>query len=364
MICEVRKKEIKKFKPTNILPQTPFWGSFKEEFGLVKKGFELHVKQSLLTNQPHNNNILKEDLLVQIKYLNNQDCFAYIPYGPKLEPTFENQGVLLEEVAEKIQPHLPQNCLFIRFDLAWENQWANEHDFFDEKGNWLGPPKPKTQEFRVNYKTNNWKLKKSVQDSLPKNTFFLNISKTESELLKNMRYNTRYNIKKALKNGIQVKEYNKTYIHEWYKLYKDTAIRKGMPLQDKTYFLAALENSRTNKEQVKMLMADVNGTFLASMFLVITNKRATYLYGASAQNKQNMQASYALQWESIKLAKKLGCTEYDMFGSAPNLKPQHPLHGVHVYKKGFGGKLYHRMGCWDYPYHNQKYQAYRLKEMG
>lgn len=76
-----------------------------------------------------------------------------------------------------------------------------------------------------------------------------------------------------------------------------------------------------------------------------------------------MMASYALQWESIRIAKEWGCTEYDMFGSAPNLKQTHPLHGVHVYKKGFGGNLYHRMGCWDYPFNKKLYDLYRQQEL-
>src|SRR5690606_22641497 len=91
---------------------------------------------------------------------------------------------------------------------------------------------------------------------------------------------------------------------------------------------------------VKMLMAEIDGKFLSSMFLVLSKERATYLYGASKSDRNNLMASYALQWESIKAAKNWGCTEYDMFGSAPNLNKSHPLHGVHIYKKGFGGNLY------------------------
>jgi lipid II:glycine glycyltransferase (peptidoglycan interpeptide bridge formation enzyme) len=112
-----------------------------------------------------------------------------------------------------------------------------------------------------------------------------------------------------------------------------------------------------------MLMADFEGEFLSSMFLVLSKNRGTYLYGASSLGHKKLMASYALQWESIRLAKEWGCTEYDMFGSAPNFNRNHPLHGVHVYKKGFGGKLYHRMGCWDYPYNHKLYDVFRFQEI-
>ncbi len=110
-------------------------------------------------------------------------------------------------------------------------------------------------------------------------------------------------------------------------------------------------------------MADLNGEFLSSMFLVLSKKRGTYLYGTSTFSKNNLMVSYALQWESIRISMAWGCVEYDMFGSAPNLKKTHPLYDVHVYKKGFGGNLYHRMGRWDYPYDKQLYGNYRNQEL-
>lgn len=180
-----------------------------------------------------------------------------------------------------------------------------------------------------------------------------------------MRYNTRYNVRKALRKGIRVHEYGIEHIEDWYKLYLDTSIRHNLPLQNKDFFATILRNQDNNKKgvKVKMLMAELNGEFLSSMFLVLSKKRGTYLYGASSSCKNNMMASYALQWESIKMAKTLGCTEYDMFGSAPNLKQTHPLHGVHIYKKGFGGNLFHRMGCWDYPYNLKLYELYKYQEL-
>jgi lipid II:glycine glycyltransferase (peptidoglycan interpeptide bridge formation enzyme) len=179
-----------------------------------------------------------------------------------------------------------------------------------------------------------------------------------------MRYNTRYNIRKANKKGIRVREYGIEYMDSWYKLYLDTAIRHGMPLQNQEFFSTILKNQDNNKNgiTVKMLMADIDGKFLSSMFLVLSKKRGTYLYGASKSSKNNLMASYALQWESIRMAKAWGCTEYDMFGSAPNLNQTHPLHGIHVYKKGFGGDLFHRMGCWDYPYNKKLSDFYKLQE--
>ncbi len=365
MTCTAESKPIAEFDATNILPQTPFWGRVKQQQGFVPKGFELTVSVDVLHHGASGLERKSEDILVLLKYIDATQCYAYVPYGPKLEPEFENQGVFLEALAESLRPQLPPNCVFIRFDLIWQNQWAAENDYFDSSGNWLGAPPNKVQEYRVNFSTHHWNLKKSLEDTLPKNTFFLDLTLPEDELLYNMRYNTRYNVRRALERDIQVNEYGRNQLYLWYALYKETALRHGMALQPIDYFENILSNQDNGRSgvHIKLLMATKKGQVLAAMFLVLSRKRATYLYGASKTGRGNLLATYALQWASIRLAKQLGCEEYDMFGSAPNLSESHPLHGVHVYKKGFGGELYHRMGCWDYPFDHSVYNLFRVQEM-
>ncbi|HKJ40676.1 MAG TPA: peptidoglycan bridge formation glycyltransferase FemA/FemB family protein [Sunxiuqinia sp.] len=365
MNCSVETKEIEAITSTNILPQTPFWARIKNEQGFIPSGFQLRVSKDLINPAFPEDRYTHEDLLVLIKYVSPTQCFAYVPYGPKIEPNFENHGVFLEELSEVLRPHLPANCIFIRYDLIWENQWAYEDDFFDHSGDWLGPPPGHTQEFRVNFSTQNWNLKKSPSDVLPKNTFFLDLTKEENELLYNMRYNTRYSIRKANRDGIRVNEYGMEHLDTWNQLYQETALRHNMPQQEQDYFTSLFTKQDDHRDgvQVSLLMADHDGDFLASMFLVLSRKRGTYLFGASSSDQKQRSASYALQWEAIKKAKQHGCSEYDMFGSAPNLNQQHPLHGVHLYKKGFGGQLYHRMGCWDYPFSKKEYDLITAQEL-
>lgn len=365
MICELEHKEVEELRPSRILPQTTYWGRIKDEQGFEPISFELKVSQDLLLIKASSEEKQKDDLLVLLRYIDQNHCYAYVPYGPKMEPEEQNQGLFLEELSEVIRSSLPANCMFIRYDLMWKNLWSADEAYFDETGQWIGPPERRIQELRMNFGTQNSNIRKSPGDQLPKNTFFIDLKKSEEEILQNMRFNTRHCIRKAIKLGIEVNEYGAEYLPTWYQLYRTTALRHGLPLNDESFFKSILIHQDTDPSGVKvhMLMAGRGAEFYASMFLVISEKRASYLYGASSdQNKKN-HASYLLQWESIKLAKRLGCAEYDMFGSAPNVHPHHPLHGVHIYKKGFGGKLFHRMGCWDYPYDNDGYQLYLLNEM-
>jgi hypothetical protein len=57
----------------------------------------------------------------------------------------------------------------------------------------------------------------------------------------------------------------------------------------------------------------------------------------------------------IPLPVLLGCNLMDIHVTHKKVKkihktpnPAHPLYGLYRFKTGFGGTLFHRMGCWDY----------------
>jgi lipid II:glycine glycyltransferase (peptidoglycan interpeptide bridge formation enzyme) len=89
---------------------------------------------------------------------------------------------------------------------------------------------------------------------------------------------------------------------------------------------------------------------------------ATYLYGASSDEKRHLMPSYALQWAAIKAAKAAGCLEYDMYGIPPTNDDQHPMAGLYRFKTGFGGGLRHYPGAWDYVYLPFVYTLFRSAE--
>ena len=365
MICDVEAKEIEDISVSDTPTQTTFWARVKNDQGFIPNGFHFAVSSDLLTPMGDNADKKEDDLLVLVKYLNNHQCYAYVPYGPEIEPDFENYGVFLEELSEVLRSYLPKDCIYIKYDLPWASQWTGEDEYYDDSGNWHGPPGSTTQELRLNFKTRHWNLQKSPSDVLPVNTIILNLQYKEKELLAGMKPKTRYNIGYSFRRGVKVREYGPGMIDEWYRLYKETAVRNNLTLHHKDYFKTLFSNNEETDEGVKvsLLMADYEGVFLAAMILVLSGDRATYLYGASSSERRNLMATYAVQWEAINMAQSFNCTEYDMFGTAPNGNRSHPMHGLHRYKKGFGGSLFHRMGCWDYPYLTADYKILKAQEV-
>ena len=364
MHCKVEEKAVQDMASSNIVQQTSFWADVKTRQEMIPYAFQFKVTDDLLSATSDGKHPIQDDILVLIRQLDNEKCYAYVPYGPKDAPDIENYGLFLEELSEAIRPNLPKNCILIRYDLPWENPWAKEDDFFDENGNWMGPPSHHSQEFRLNFSTQKWNLVKSRSDILPTNTIFLDLEHSEEKLLQKMRPKTRYNIRLSQRKGITVREYGINELDLWYSIYKETANRNNITLHAKEYFHTVLSQQAVSHDvEPKLLMADHDGDYLAAMFLVLSRNRGTYLYGASSGRKRNMMATYAVQWKAIKIAKAAGCKEYDMFGTAPNAISSHPLHGLYRFKRGFGGNIFHRMGCWDYALNQEAYQTFHAVEV-
>ena len=254
----------------------------------------------------------------------------------------------------------------IRYDLCWEVFWADDPTFFDGQGNLIGSPSKRTQEFRLNFNTFNYNLHKAQTNILPTNTLIVNLSKDLDQILEDMRPKTRYNIKLSQKKGVTVRLADLNDLKIWYELYNETAIRNGIIVNDIKYFEAILTtkaDATKSPAEVFYLIAEVDRQPLAAMFLIISDNRASYLYGASSSYNRNFMATYALQWEAIRISKSKGCKDYDMFGVAPKNDSTHPLYGLYRFKTGFGGELFHSLGCWDYVFDNDKYQLFKSMEL-
>lgn len=366
MLSEVHKKNIAELYKTSIVQQTAFWSLVKRKTGRETIAINFKSKKSHLFHDAAADYDINSDLLVIILPLNKHHSIAYVPYGPELEPDNEFQGIFLEELSECLRSFLPAGCFMIRYDLCWEVFWARDNAYFDHTGNVIDAPSLKSQELRLNFNTFHWNLRKAQTNILPTNTLYISLETDTATILERMKPKTRYNIKLSQKKGVTVRIADIGDLHIWYKLYSDTAQRNGLNLNDIKYFEAILTtraDSTKSPAEVYYLIAECDKTPLAAMFLVISGQRGSYLYGASSSINRNFMATYALQWEAIKISKEKGCIEYDMFGISPKNDISHPLYGLYRFKTGFGGEVFHSLGCWDYFFDKEKYQQFMGTEM-
>ena len=346
MTIKLAPKALKDLFPTSILFQTTFWGQVKARIGWEPRAFDIsHAggrSDVLLLNQPFAGNCIA----------------AYIPQGPEYAPPPENYGIYLEELAEKLVPHLGAKTAFIRFDLPWLSPFAGD-DF-------LHPtiPEARIQEMRMNFGTSSYNFIKSVNDMTVASCMIVDITPDEKTILARMKPKTRYNIGLAERKGVRTFQASIEHLPAFYELYLQTAGRNKFLVCDYEHFHAlfsVIEQNNQNTEVV-FLLASHNSDLLAGVIMVVSESTALFLFGASANNKRNYMASYAAHWEAIRQARARGCTEYDMGGVSPGAAPDHPFYGLYSFKSGFGGQMIHRSGTWDFPLDKDAYTAFRNAE--
>ncbi len=176
----------------------------------------------------------------------------------------------------------------------------------------------------------------------PEATRILDLTKPEEEILAQMKPKGRYNIRLAEKNGVTVEQ--SAYVAAFARLMDETAKRDGFrPSGEKTYaaFLKNVPGSflllaygPKGSEEGKGAPRPVAGLIGA-----IWGKTGIYYYGASDHEYRNLMAPYLLQWRAMQFCKAQGCTQYDLFGVAPEGAIEHPWAGVSEFKAKFGGTM-------------------------
>lgn len=349
MQIDLRKKEARELLTTDIVFQTPFWSAVKSHLGWKPMAFDFASSG------------LDGDVLVLAKPLFPGISMAYVPQGPEFSPKPEQYGRFLEALSEAISRHLNYGITFIRYDLPWESAYTADGP--EEDGSFK-PPEARLQELRMNFGTKTWNLRKAVVDLTFADRVVLDLSRSEEEILSRMKPKTRYNIRLSRRKGVRVLRASPDLLPAFYELYRQTSERNRFPLCEYRHFSALFKalSSRSNLCDVVFLLARHDRDLLAGAIIAISGKTATYLFGASSSVKRNMMGPYAVHWAAVQIARAKGCLHYDLGAVSPGRDPEHPYFGMYRFKTGFGGKLIHQSGSWDFPLDEGRYERFRNSE--
>jgi hypothetical protein len=360
LALDVVPKQTDQLIPTGLVHQTAFWGRVSRRFGHVAEAYDLSARPSGADGRV----ALGDFLVVRTPLSEDVDC-AYVPCGPELAPDAERVGAFLERVSRQLRPLLGRRCAFVRWDLPWVSLHAREPGDFTSTGTWAGPPGTPARELRMNIDTEDRNLWKAPRDLMPPDSVVVDLTASEETMLARMHHKTQYNVRLAARRGVEIVEGTVADLPGWYELYLETMARHQLSPLPLAHVRAVLEETGEgagSPVQTRLLLAKHGWRLIAGMILAVAPPRATYLYGASSREHRHLMGSTALQWAAMREAKARGCIDYDMLGAAPRQDEAHPLAGVHRFKIGFGGRLVHREGCWDYPFDEQLYKAWRRWE--
>jgi peptidoglycan pentaglycine glycine transferase (the first glycine) len=189
------------------------------------------------------------------------------------------------------------------------------------------------------------------------NTMTIDLRPSEQELLARMKQKTRYNVRLAVRSGVQVTPASEQDLELLYRMYAETAIRDDFAIRQRDYYLTVW-GTFMECGLAQPLMARVDGQVVAGLIAYRFGDTAWYLYGMSRDLHRDKMANYLLQWEAMRWAKSQGCTTYDLWGAPDRASEDDPMWGVYRFKAGLGGQVLRTMGAWDYPARPLWYCAY------
>ncbi len=210
------------------------------------------------------------------------------------------------------------------------------------------------------------KLVKAPHDMQPRETLVIDISKSEEDLLSEMKQKTRYNLNLAKKKDIKIIiSREKKYVDEFLSLVKITSLRDGIKSHEEKYYRQMVENIPA--ENLKIYLAEYEGKLIAANLVIFFQDTVTYLHGASDNEYRNVMAPYLLQWKQIQDAKEAGCTKYDFGGIKTSDKQQVTSDkasnwaGITKFKLGFSPNTEPTRfpGCYDIVLKQLNYALYR-----
>lgn len=270
---------------------------------------------------------------------------AYLSKGPLVNVA---DTALAEQLWPLIHQAARQNqAVFLMAEPNWPDSPAH-HAHLQEQG------------FHVSRHTNH-----------PHSTMIVDLRPDEAAMLKGMRKKTRQLIRKAERAGIEIVAGTDDDLDDFYQTLAVTADLKNIAGHEREFYQHVWQ-MYAPRNQAKLFLAKHNGQTVAAKMIFTFGQRSLHLWGGTKPEGRRSNASYLIQWESLRWAKQQGFQEADLWGipdevgqqlkdgHEPPKDKQTDLWGVYLFKRGFGGQVESYVGTYDYVY---KPLWYRLAKM-
>lgn len=175
------------------------------------------------------------------------------------------------------------------------------------------------------------------------------ITPEKEKLLQGMRKSTRYSIKKAPQDGVEIeKSADIVDLEKFWRIYEHTSQRQGFTPFSREYLNKEFAVFQKDN-QCLLFFGRHKAEIISGAFVIFYNNSAFYHHGASLSDCSKIPAAHLVQWQAIEEAKKRGCSLYNFWGISPENEKNHPWFGLSFFKKGFGGFSEHYVHSQDLP---------------
>ena len=245
--------------------------------------------------------------------------------------------------------------------------------------------------------------------------------KTEEQILKEMKPNTRNTIRKAEKLGITMTELSYEELDRFQNIMEETGERKNFAVRNVEYFqnmynlfhdsnevkyyvtelnlkeytkrlndeikekeekLSNLGDAKYNDGQRKNITSEIESlkkriddaeeirektkkdiiTLSGSMFILI-DPEIIYLSSGNYEEYMRFNSQYLIQWELIKYGIKNNFKKHNFYGIPANINEHPKDYGIYEFKKGFNGYVEELIGEFELPLKKEYYLIKLLKKL-
>ncbi|WP_210125893.1 aminoacyltransferase [Staphylococcus sp. GDY8P85P] len=361
-------------------------------------------------------NVIAATLMTEARALKVFKYF-YTHRGPVMDySNIELVHFFFKSLTRYLKKH---NCLYVLVDpYILENLRNADGEILESYDN---RAVIKTLE-ELGYKHQGWSVGYSTMSQIRWLSILDLKDKSEDQLLKEMDYQTRRNIKKTYEMGVKVRTLpmdetdtffelfqmaeekhgfkfrDKPYFYEMQKTYKDHAMLKLAYIDLKDYLSTLQEkhdtltqqladvdavlkenpNSKKNKNKRTQIQQQVDSNKrklnetkdkidqegeilnLAAALYLYNDHEVYYLSSGSNPKYNAYMGAYRLQWDMIKFAKEHNVDRYNFYGITGDFSEDAEDFGVQQFKKGFNANVYEYIGDFIKPI---KPFAYRVMQL-
>ncbi len=190
--------------------------------------------------------------------------------------------------------------------------------------------KDKQSNIKKIYESNRYK--ETGRQEQPIRTVVIDLSKSEKELLSDMRSKHRQYIRKAGRNNVKVTKGNDENIDDFCRIIDEIKKERNYTMHETDYYRKVWKFFR-EEGSAEIFVARVEKDIIGTYMIIFSDRNVYEMFGGCNKKGRNLLANYALKWECIKYSKEIGKKFYDQWGA------EHAHPGLVQFKEGFGGKV-------------------------
>jgi lipid II:glycine glycyltransferase (peptidoglycan interpeptide bridge formation enzyme) len=175
-------------------------------------------------------------------------------------------------------------------------------------------------------------FKEDGRQEQPIRTVVMDLTKSEEEILAEMKSKHRQYIRKAERKGVTIEKGNDESINDFCRIIEQIIKEKNYVMHESDYYRKVWKLFREDN-LVEMFIAKLKGEVVGTYMLLFSKDGVYEMYGGCNSLGNKNLVNYLMKWETIKYSKSIGKKYYDQWGA----EFAHP--GLVQFKEGFGGQV-------------------------